>query len=110
MRVPAIAFPSTAPIGLRSCRSEAFGADATGFMAEGYQRACRRLHERRRAADVHKRVLARQPGDLAEQLLVDPASVSVPSLGLLTGQRVANVDRAGGGNPGQLFAVDDLCQ
>jgi hypothetical protein len=102
MSVPAIAFPSSAAIGLASCGPEAFGADATGFMAEGHEGARSRLHERGRAARIHKRPLASGPGDLAEELLVDPASVSLPSLGLLAGQRVADVDRTVGGNPRQL--------
>jgi hypothetical protein len=79
-------------------------------MAEGHEGARRRLHERGRAARIHKRPLVPGPGDLAEELLVDPAPVSLPSLGLLAGQRVADVDRTVGGNARQLRAIDDLCQ
>jgi hypothetical protein len=95
--VPATAFPSRASIGLASCGPKAFGADATGFVAEGNQRACRRLHDRGRAAHAHEWALARRPGDLLEELSVDPAPISAPFLRLLPGQRVADVDRAAGG-------------
>ena len=108
--VPAMAFPSRAAIGLGPCGPEAFDPDATGFVAEGDEGARRRLHERGRAARIHKWPLAPGPGDLGEELLVDPAPVSLPSVGLLAGQRVADVDRSVGGNPRQLRAIDDLCQ
>src|SRR3954447_20178366 len=108
--VPAIAFPSRAGIGLTSCGSEAFDPDATGFMAEGHEGVRRGLDERGRAARVHKRPPPPWPGDLAEELLVDAAPVSLPSLGSLAGQCVADVDRAVGGNRRQLLAIDDLCQ
>jgi len=51
--------------------AQAFGADASRFVAEGGKRACRPLDERSRATHIHKRSLTRRRGDLIEELSVD---------------------------------------
>src|SRR5918992_4313036 len=107
-RVPAIAFPSSASMRLASGGAESFGPDAGGFVAEGDEGACGRLHEGRRATDVDERALARRPVDLVEELLVDPAAVAAPSLRLLACEREADVDHVVGRDCHQLVTVDDL--
>src|SRR5919106_3092281 len=107
-RVPAIAFPSSASMRLASGGAESFGPNTGGFVAEGDEGARGRLHEGRRATYVDERALARRPVDLVEEVLVDPAAVSAPSLRLLAREREADVDHVVCRDCRQLVAVDDL--
>src|SRR5918996_3879280 len=107
-RVPAIAFPSSASMRLASGGAESLGADPLRLVAECDEGARGGFHERRRAADVDERALARRPVDLVEEFLVDPPAVSAPSLRLLACEREADVDDVVCRDCRQLVAVDDL--
>src|SRR5206468_10460795 len=96
MSVPPIALPSSGSISASrvsrcSCRSEPLGPDPGGLVTEADELARRGLDEGRRAADVDESALVRGPRDLAEQLPVDPPSVSAPPVRLRAGEREADV-------------------
>src|ERR687895_838176 len=105
-RVPAIAFPSSASTGLASGGAESLGADPVRLVAECDEGARGRLHEGRRAAHVREGALARRPGDLVEELLVDSAALSAPSLRLLACEREVDVEHLVGRDRHQLVTVD----
>src|SRR4030095_16654712 len=94
----------------RSRGTEALGPDACWIMAEVDEPARRCLNKWSWAADVRERFLAPGPGDLLEELPIDPAGVAVPALGLLAGQRKANVDVVVVGELHQLVTVDDVVE
>src|SRR5581483_6179506 len=107
-RVPAIAFPSSASIGLGPGGAEAFGPDLAYFVPELREGVRSGLREPGGAAHGDERALARRPRDFVEELLVDPSRVPAPSVRLLAGEREADVDHVVGADPHQLLAVDDV--
>src|SRR5207244_2969411 len=102
---PAIAFPSSAiVISSAPCRSEALRPDPPGLVTELDEAARRVLDEPGRSAHVDERPLLGWPGDLLEQLPVEPAPAAPPRRVLAEPGRSAHVDeRPLLGWPGDLL-------
>src|SRR5436190_9087919 len=123
---PPIAFPSSflsstpaainSTFGLSeststSCRPESLGLDPTRLVVHPDQQRSGRLHERRGPADEHRRPRRARPRDLSQHRRVEPPRETVPARRLLASQRVEHLQAvAGGGQPPQLLAIDDVAE
>src|SRR5439155_21690460 len=96
--------------GLGTGRPEALGLDPPRVVPEVDERARRDLDEGGRPADVDERALLRRPGDVLEELPVDPSPVPPPPFGLRAGQREPDVDPVSGSPLRELLPVDDVVQ
>src|SRR6185437_5629374 len=88
-------------------RAEPFGLDPVGLVAKRYEITCGALDECSGTAHVRERTRIRGPRDLAQQLGIDAAMISRPSLRLLARESVDHLDSVAG-ELIQLVAEYDL--